>query len=76
MIMPLNITFPLWAASLLVDFPTDNIPLYKEGHDWELWGDAVVQTPSFAEQGAPGTKGFSEPLEWAKIIYNVMNNFA
>lgn len=72
MIMPLHIEFPLWAHSLVVDFPTDNIPDFIDGHDWRLWGDAVAEQKSFAESGAPGTHGFKEPLEWAMAIYFVM----
>ena len=76
MIMPVDITFPLWAQSLIIDFPTDNIPQFIEEHDWKLWGNFVAQEVSFAAQGAPGTHGFKEPLAWAMAVYNQMVDFS
>ena len=76
MISPVNIAFPLWAQSLIIDFPTDNIPVYIEGHDWKLWGDFVSQEISFAKQGVPGTQGFEERMSWAMVVYNQMSNFS
>lgn len=76
MVQPIHISFESWAASLIVDFPNDNIPIYKEGMDWKVWGNIVVQENSFSENGAPGTEHFSEPLEWAVAVYRQMGNFA
>lgn len=73
--MPLGITFELWAESLIVDFPQENIPLYIKGQDWRLWADFIAELTTFADNNTPGSLGFKTPILWAKAVYNNMVNF-
>ena len=76
MILPRDISFESWARSLIIDFPTDNIPIYNEGEDWKLWGNLVCQQPNFSANAAPTTQGFEDKMIWAMSTYRQMNNFA
>jgi hypothetical protein len=76
MILPTGISFESWARSLIIDFPTDNIPIYSDGHDWKSWGNLISQQPNFSNNGAPTTQGFDDKMAWAMATYRQMNNFA
>jgi hypothetical protein len=65
-----------WAASLVVDFPLDNIPFLKDESVWKEWGNTLIRENSFAENGAPGTGDYSSWKPWAVDIYKVMLNVA
>ena len=75
MMIPLNTTLSTWAASLIVDFPTDNIPILKDEKEWQKWGKLLIQETTFAENGAPGTSNFSEWKPWAQAVFNTMSNY-
>lgn len=64
-----------WAASLVVDFPKDNIPLLYNVDEWQKWGNSVVQELSFSANGAPGTYNYGTWNEWAKAVFLTMANF-
>lgn len=74
MIIPKFSTLERWAASLIVDFPSDNIPLLRNGSDWRRWGNLVVREKSFSTQEAPVTNGFEDWKPWATEVYRVMIN--
>lgn len=74
MMIPVFTTLKLWAASLIIDFPSDNIPILRDELLWKAWGDLLVQENSFSEQGAPSTNGYDDWKPWADEIYRVMVN--
>jgi len=74
MMLPVLTTLPIWAASLIIDFPGDNIPILKDEQSWKIWGDSVVQELSFARNNAPGTDFFNAWQEWATALYSVMQD--
>jgi hypothetical protein len=75
MVIPLNINLKDWSASLVVDFPSDDIPLLYDENSWKSWGNALVQCTSFSTNGAPATTLFKDWISWALAIFNVMSNF-
>ncbi len=75
MMIPNGSDLKRWAASLLVDFPLDNIPILTSDSDWERWGTLLIQENSFASNGAPPTRAYSNWQEWAMSVYKVMSNF-
>lgn len=74
MVMPEFITLSNWAATLIVDFPDDNIPLLSDESNWRPWGDLLAQEDSFINNNAPGTLYYKDWKEWADEVYFVMNN--
>lgn len=76
MILPLHTNFVDWAHSLVIDFSTDNIPIFHEGMDWKLWGNLVAQQPNFSANGVPTTQKFDDQMMWAMATYKQMLNFA
>lgn len=65
-----------WAASLVVDFPMENIPFLKDESDWKTWGNTLISENTFAVNGAPGTGEYSNWKPWAADVYKVMLNSA
>lgn len=64
-------SFADWAASLLIDFNTQNtIPLERDEKKWREWGNIVATSPTFVKAGAPMTQGFASWRDWAKIVYS------
>lgn len=76
MMLPVMTTFDSWAASLVIDFPTSNIPLYTKGTDWKTWGNLLSEENIFSQNGVPRTNGYSDPMEWAKAVFKQMSNIA
>jgi len=74
MIIPTFISLTDWSASLVIDFPLDNIPILYSEEDWISWGDLLVQENSFEEADAPGTALFTEWNSWADAVFFAMSN--
>jgi hypothetical protein len=74
-IIPLEISLKDWAASLVIDFPDDNIPILTDENDWKNWGCLVVEQTSFADNGAPSPILFDEVNKWTMAMFNSMVNF-
>jgi len=73
MVIPINIPLELWAATIIEDFPSDNIPVLGNKDSWKAWGDLLAQENSFSANAAPGTERYSDPFEWAMAVYSVMS---
>ncbi len=76
MMLPINTDLKTWASSLVIDFPVDNIPLYKSDSDWRVWGNFLIQENSFSENHAPGTSMFNDWQEWAMAVFRQLANKA
>ncbi len=74
MMKPLFSDVKDWAASLVIDFPNDNIPRLERNSDWKEWGNSLVGENSFSTSGAPGTHNYSSPRPWMIDVYKVMLN--
>jgi len=68
MMNPVGATLISWASSLIIDFPTDNIPILRNENEWKRWGDMLVQETTFANNGAPGTLMYNDWKTWAYAI--------
>jgi hypothetical protein len=75
MVIPLDITLKNWAASLVIDFPDDNVPLLYNENNWRTWGNFLVQENSFSSNFAPMTEGFRDWKHWAQAVFYTMANF-
>jgi hypothetical protein len=76
MIMPQYSTPKIWAASLIIDFPTDNVPILNNEKEWRLWGDILVQSNSFTTNGCPFPKSYSNFNDWSSAVYRTMVDFS
>lgn len=74
MMIPLNTDLSTWAASIVVDFPQDNIPILKD-MDWKKWGNFLIQESTFADNGAPGPLSYSDWEPWAMAVFYSMANY-
>jgi len=70
-VLPENISFNDWMASLLVDFNTKQVvPKDYDEINWREICDNVATSPIFTSRAAPLTSGFSSWQEWAKTAVN------
>lgn len=76
MIQPYNIDLEDWAASLIIDFPVDQIPILYQKGDWKEWGNQVILCDTFYQAGAPGTLDYIDWLSWAQDVYLAMLDYA
>lgn len=67
-VRPDNMGLIDWAAQLLIDFPTTNLPILYNEDAWKEWGNLVISTQSFANKAAPRTDGYSDWRDWAERI--------
>jgi hypothetical protein len=72
MMFPLRTTIKIWADSLIIDYPRDNIPLLTNDKNWREWGNILVQENQFCGNGAPGTNAYQDWLSWAVAVFYVM----
>jgi hypothetical protein len=75
MILPKGVTLTQFAASLVVDFPNDNIPFLSNEDNWKEWGNRLIQEATFSGNGAPSTDGFKDKAEWAQALFKTMASF-
>lgn len=75
MVIPINISLERWAASLIVDFPEENIPFLYNNQEWKRWGDTLVLNESFASNGAPSPHLYDDWRIWAQEVFKTMANF-
>jgi hypothetical protein len=68
-------SFSDFVASLVIDFPTDNIPIFTDEKDWVLFGNLLVQENSFAKNGAPSPNGFSSRTQWEQALFQSMSSY-
>lgn len=74
MMLPNFAPLKVWADSLYIDFPTDNIPRLTDEDDWKRWGNFLVQENSFVNNAAPGTQSYNDWKVWAQAVFYVMAN--
>ena len=72
MIQPIGISLQNWAASLVQDFPDDNVPILYNEDDWRSWGDTVCALTRFLEEDCPQPQGFQDWESWADGVYQAM----
>lgn len=75
MIIPKRMPYKNWAASIIQDFGTDNVPILTDDKKWKVWGSFLSNEKSFASQGAPIPSGFKSKEKWADAMFNSMTNF-
>lgn len=74
MILPEFISLQDWAASLIIDFPDENIPLLLDEKQWKEWGSYLIYLDAFQENEAPDPLKYDDWREWARQVYFTMNN--
>lgn len=75
MMIPRYANLSNWAASLIVDFPKDNIPVLTSEDEWKLWGNLLAEENSFSQNEVPNTSGYSDWNSWALDVFFNMNNY-
>lgn len=75
MMIPQGTNIQDWAASLIIDFPEDNIPQLKHEDKWKSWGNSLILENSFSQNAAPGTFLYEDWREWAEAVFHAMANF-
>jgi hypothetical protein len=76
MIQPSSVSLTIWAQSLIIDFPYDNIPFLDNEKEWKVWGNLLIQENTFGNNGAPSTNGFDDVRQWMNSVYLTMANYA
>jgi len=77
MIMPSkDMPLSVFANSMVIDFPLDNIVTSVTDDDWKSWGSILIQEASFANNGAPSPYGFETRFEWEQALFNSMASFS
>lgn len=73
MIIPEIIELDDWCSSLVIDFPTDDVPILING-DWKSFGNTLSQTGNFAINNTPSPDNFNDWRSWAFSVFYLMNN--
>ena len=74
MMLPEATTVTLWANSLIIDFPYDNIPLLINESLWKQWGDELILCQSFISNDVPSPIHYDDWQSWADDVYFLMCN--
>lgn len=74
MMIPEYVDIQTWASSLVIDFPTDDIPILRDEEEWKSWGDILSQCESFIKNNIPNTKSYDDWKSWAQSVFLCMNN--
>jgi len=69
MIIPQYISLEDWAASLLIDFPDENVPILYNKEEWKDWGNDVIDSPLFSQLNVPRTELYDNWQDWANVFY-------
>jgi hypothetical protein len=80
MIQPHYIELLDWAASLIIDYPQEDIPYLTKQDKWQEWGTIVVNSGIFAKYNVPPpfsnkstAKAYKTWQEWADAVYLIMS---
>lgn len=82
-IRPERISLNYWAACLVADFPSENLPILESDEVWQEWGTIVANTGIFLRAHIPppltikqGEKQqvFADWEKWAKVVYTIMSD--
>lgn len=65
-VLPVGIDVLDWAASLVIDFPRDDVPRLDDPSAWQQWAERLLQSPSFLL--APRPDAFSDWRSWAESV--------
>lgn len=68
-------SFYQFSSSLLIDFPKDNIPVFKNEKDWREFGNILIQESTFSINGAPSPNGFKDRTEWEQALFQSMASY-
>lgn len=74
MMLPTYTSLIIWADSLFIDFPDDNIPLLVNENEWKTWGNQLILQDSFMENSAPPPDTYPDWKAWAQDICEAMAN--
>lgn len=67
-VIPRDIDFPRWAASLYVDLPNLNIPLPPPVENWKQWARTLLLENELV--GVPLPDNFEDWQNWADYFVN------
>jgi hypothetical protein len=74
MMLPEETTLTLWANSLIIDFPYDNVPLLINESRWKEWGNELIGAHSFISNDVPTPNNYNDWQTWAYDVYFLMCN--
>jgi len=70
-----NSSFSDFMASLIVDFPNENIPFFKNEEEWKSYASFLSQENSFAKNGVPIPNGFKNRTDWELAFFQSMASY-
>lgn len=82
-IRPERISLNYWAACLVADFHSENLPVLETDETWQEWGAIVANTGIFLKAHVPSpvivkqgvkTDQFKQWDAWAKVVYTIMSD--
>lgn len=65
-VLPVGIDLLDWAASLVIDFPKDDIPRLDNRDAWREWAERLIESPSFLT--VPRPDAFPDWKSWAEMV--------
>lgn len=66
-VLPVGIPWGLWAAQLLIDFPTSNVPIPPPEDGWRDWAERL-QSVNTSLSDAPRPDAFPDWRDWAAAL--------
>lgn len=74
MMIPEMTDLSTWSSSLIIDFPTDDIPFLDNEDNWKDWGNRLSQCTTFIQNNSPGTQSYTDWKSWAQRVFFCMND--
>ena len=68
--LPVGIDLQRWADSLILEFPTDEIPILTDPDQWRDWAERLMECSSF--QAVPHPDFYPDWTLWAFGVVAVL----
>lgn len=72
-VLPVDISFADWVATLQVDYSTDEVPMYFTEDNWREFADYTKRLNTFSNDDIPGHDGFNDWRDWAQRLAQTLN---
>ncbi len=71
-VLPVNITFEKWVASLQVDYSTNEVPMYFTENNWRDFADRCRRLNTFNNDDLPLHNNFPDWQSWAQRLVQAL----
>jgi hypothetical protein len=72
-VLPMGMSFRRWAATLQVDYSTEDVPLPPPEDQWQGWAQRLVERNVFQNDQIPNPIGFKGWQDWAIRVAQVLS---